>query len=182
MKGMVFTMLEDMVVQQLGMDTWEKVLDRTELDSQGVYTSVATYPDEEFLALVKAVSEVGQIPIEKLIQEFGVFMFPSLAKKFPIFVGHEMTLKEFLKSIESVIHVEVRKLYPEAGLPTFKYEEPSENQLVMIYSSPRKLCFLAIGLIHGAAHHFQTPIQIRQTNCMHHNDEHCRLEVEFLPH
>lgn len=180
MKGMVFTMLQDMVVQQLGMDTWERVLDRANVPSQGIYTSIATYPDEEFLALVKAVSEEGHIPTEKLMEDFGSFMFPVLAKKFPIFIDQEMTLKDFLKSIESVIHVEVRKLYPEAGLPTFKYEEPAENQLIMIYQSPRKLCFLAIGLIYGAAKHFKTPIRVKQTKCVHQNQNHCRFEVEFL--
>jgi predicted hydrocarbon binding protein len=180
MKGMVFTILEDMTIQNFGLEAWQTVLDKVNPPSQGIYTSSDTYPDEEFLNLVTALSEEKKISKETLTQDFGYFMFPYLAKKFPVFLKPEMTLKEFLKSIEGIIHVEVKKLFPEAGLPTFRYEEPSPNQLIMFYQSPRKLCHLAMGLILAAADHFNNPIKLQQTSCMHQGGKHCRLEIEFL--
>lgn len=90
-----------------------------------------------------------------------------------------MTLKEFLKSIDGTIHVEVEKLYPDETLPTISYEEPAANQLVMVYRSHRRLCHFAMGLIQGAAQHFKKKITIKQTHCMLKKDDHCRLEITF---
>lgn len=95
------------------------------------------------------------------------------------FFKKDMTLKEFLKSIDGTIHVEVEKLYPDETLPTISYEEPAAKQLVMLYRSHRRLCHFAIGLIQGAAQHFKKRITIKQTHCMLKKDDHCRLEITF---
>lgn len=49
-KGIVFNLLEEIVSEQHGPDTWDALLDATEVD--GSYTSLGNYPDEELLALV----------------------------------------------------------------------------------------------------------------------------------
>jgi len=48
--------------------------------------------------------------------------------------------------VDELIHVEVKKLYKDAQLPEFNYEDHIDDKLTMIYRSPRKLCFLSEGL------------------------------------
>lgn len=179
MKGIVFILLNQFIDQALGEDAWDTLLDIVEPDSGGAYTAVATYPDEELFSLVTTACEKHQLDFKDTVKAFGNFMFPPLAEKYPNFIKKDMKLKDFLLSINDVIHVEVRKLYPEAGLPDIQYEETEDNLLTIIYDSPRKLCFLAEGLIEGAAQHFEESIKVSQSDCMHQGSQVCKIHINF---
>ena len=178
MKGVVFNVLEDMVVEQYDMSVWNSILEQQAL--AGIYTAGASYPDEELFALVGCIAEKTGIDIPDLIGAFGERLFAGLVQRNPIFIETESTLKGFLKSVHDVIHMEVKKLYENPNLPEFTYEEMGDGALLMRYQSPRKLCILAEGLIRGAAHHYQTAISIEHPVCMHKNAPHCDIIVRFL--
>lgn len=137
-----------------------------------------TYPEEELFTLVGALSKATEVPVEDLVRAFGEYAFEPLTGIYPDSVKPGMTVKDFLKSVHGVIHVEVKKLYPDAALPSFDYEDPGPNELVMIYRSPRMLAALAEGLITGAAKHFNTQID-RKTVHVEGDDEHWRFELTF---
>ncbi len=71
---------------------------------------------------------------------------------------------DFLSRVDDVIHVEVRKLYPDAELPSLPCERPAPNRLLMHYSSPRGFGDLAEGLIAGCIKHFGENITVTRTN------------------
>lgn len=178
MKGIVFTVFGKMVEEKFGLKIWDQIIRETNPASGGIYTASATYSDAEVFSLIGKLSEITQTPANDLVFSFGEYLFHQLAAKYPHFLKN-LTFKKFLMSIEHVIHVEVKKLYPDAGLPTFSYETPSDSELVMIYRSPRKLCRLAEGLIQGASVHLKAPYQLTHPLCMHHGSPHCRLELKF---
>ena len=66
----------------------------------------------------------------------------------------------FLNSIDQYIHPEVLKLYPDAELPRFQAEIKSDNEMMLNYMSSRKMSDLAIGLIKGAANHFEEDVDV----------------------
>ena len=177
MKGVVFNLLNEMVEEKFGLEAWDALLDTTGLD--GVYVATQTYPDEELLALVAAAEAATQIPARDLVRAFGEYMVPAFAKHYPVFFTDMPNLKTFLLTVDEVIHVEVRKLYPEAGLPEFRYEDKTDNELVMLYRSPRKLCDLAEGLIAGSAKHFGESYELEHEVCMHNGNDHCALKLRF---
>lgn len=177
MKGMVFNMLNVMVERQFGLDAWEAVLDAA--DSDGIYTAGATYEDAELLRLVAAGSDLLQVPVHDLVRGFGNFMFPHFVAGYPTFFLPGQDLKQFLLTVDQVIHMEVRKLYPDAHLPSFDYDDSASDRLVMRYTSPRRLCMLAEGLIQGAAEHFKTRCQLTHPQCMHDGADACLLELDF---
>lgn len=176
MKGIVFNLLEEMVVSKTDMQTWNVILQELELD--GIYTSGESYPDEELMALVDCISQKTQIPKETLIRAFGGELFKGLVARYPIFVDSQAALFDFLKSVHDVIHVEVKKLYDNPHLPSFEYTE-TDDGLIMHYRSPRKLCTLAEGLIAGAALHYDTAIKIEHTTCMLNGCDHCDIHVRL---
>ena len=53
---------------------------------------------------------------------------------------------EMLKQIDDHIHVEVQKLYPDAELPSFNYQQQGEI-LTLNYTSPRPLAAVAHALV-----------------------------------
>lgn len=179
MKGVIFNILEEMVEQHCGMAVWNEILDQ-QLPGEGVFISSESYPDEQLFSLVEAVCAKTNQPMEQVVGAFGEFMFQQLAGRYPEFVEDPADLKSFLKSVDAVIHVEVRKLYDNPNLPSFDYSEPSSDSLIMRYTSPRKLCILAEGLIRGAATHYAAEVEISQPVCMHKGAEHCDLSIRFL--
>jgi len=179
MKGVVFNILADMVEETAGLEVWNDIVEQVS-PSKGAYTAAQSYSDEELFALVAAVCDKLQIPREDAIRAFGQFMFGQLASRYPVFVEQQPDLISFLKSVDSVIHVEVEKLYSSPHLPEFQYSEPRPGKLVMHYHSERKLCFLAEGLILGAAEHYGSKIELNHPVCMHQGADHCELEVEMI--
>jgi predicted hydrocarbon binding protein len=176
-KGVVFNILEDMVTEKGGLMVWQKVLEKAGVG--GGYTAVATYSDDELFAIVGAVVEELQLPAETVVSAFGTYMFGQLAKRYPMFVDSCDDLFSFLESIDSVIHLEVKKLMTETHLPSISCTRESDNALVMDYRSPRKLCLLAEGLIYGAAAHYDRQIKIEHPVCMHKGSDHCDLRVQI---
>ena len=177
MKGVIFNLLETMVEEKFGIEAWDALLQQT--GSDGVFVSTAVYSDEQLTSLVVAASEKLDVPVNDLIRLFGEYIFPHFKTKNPSLIPDGMTLKEFLLTVDRVVHVEVRKLHPDANLPSFEYVDENDDELTMIYSSPRKMCMLAEGLISGAAKHFGTSYTLTHDKCMHNGEDTCELHLKI---
>jgi len=154
MKGIVFTELLEMVEDKFGYEMVDTLLTETDLPSGGIYTSIGTYDHAEIAALIVKMSEKSNIPVPDLLYAFGRHMFAVFTKGYAHFFEKAADAFDFLRSIHNYIHVEVRKLYPDAQLPHFAINEPDSQTLVMVYSSDRKMAMLAKGLIDGCLEHF----------------------------
>ncbi len=179
MQGAIFTTFSEMIIEKMGMEQWNELLDKTAPISQGVYTKGELYEDSELINMVVALSEKTGISAEQLIQAFGEYLFTSLYESCPADISKITCLREFLLVIDGVIHVEVKRLHPNAYLPKFEYEGGENNELIMYYTSKRKLCHASIGLIYGAAKQFKETIKITQTECMHDGADRCKLVIDF---
>ena len=178
MKGVVFNLLERLVARDFGEDTWDRLLDASELN--GVYTSLGSYPDEDFVKLVSAAAHTLAMPADDVVLWFGRNALPLFAEHYPqLFEPHDST-QSFVLTLNDIIHPEVRKLYPGADVPEFDFEV-REGVLVMGYRSPRKLCAFAEGLLLGAADHYGERLTIEQPFCMKRGDDQCELELVFAP-
>jgi len=160
MKGIVFTEFFEMVEEKFGFEMSNQLVEETNLDSNGVYTAVGTYSHHEIVALVVKLSEKTGMEVPKLLNVFGHHLFTVFVNAYKQFFVGVNTCFEFFKNIDQYIHVEVLKLYPDAELPKFEIEEESENKLVMVYTSARKMSELAVGLMEAAAKYFNEDISI----------------------
>nr|WP_319267273.1 heme NO-binding domain-containing protein [uncultured Draconibacterium sp.] len=160
MKGLVFREFLEMVEKEYGYETVDTIIEKSEVPSEGVYTSVGTYHHSEMFALVTELSKITKLDADKLLFTFGEYVFGVFTKAYPVFFVDKKSSFEILADVEGTIHVEVLKLYPEAELPTFSIEEETTDMMVMIYRSQRKLADFAEGLIHGCAKHFDEKITI----------------------
>jgi len=158
MKGVIFNMLEEFVIEVSDEETFEEIYEECEFVSQGPFIGPGTYPDEDFLQMAnKAIAKLGIAPADAL-RAFGKWSFPKLAEKVPpSFVDFEHP-KDFLLTVERVIHAEVRKLYTNANPPRFEFEDPEPNKLIIYYISERQLHDFMDGLIEGVGEHFKTEI------------------------
>jgi len=179
MKGIVFSLLEKVVVAEHGADTWDALLDGAGVG--GVYTSLGNYPDEELFSLVGEASKQLDVEPDAVVSWFGRGSIPLFAESYPqFFEGHDDT-RSFVLTLNAIIHPEVRKLYPGAVVPDFDFDTSEADVLRMGYVSPRKMCAFAEGLIAGAADHYGESVAIEQPECMNRGAERCILEIRFSP-
>ena len=151
MKGIVFTEFLDMVETTWSLDMVDKLIEKAGV--AGAYTAVGTYPHGEMVALVRALSAETDTPVPDLIRSFGGHLFSRFALAYPRFFQGVADGFTFLAGIEDVIHAEVRKLYPDAQLPSFEIQRLPDG-LAMAYFSEHPFSDLAHGLIEGCLRHF----------------------------
>jgi len=175
MKGAVFIALNEMLEEQHGLATWLKVLELANVE--GAYTGTKNYADEELFALVSAVCKVLEAPQETVLRLFGHYLFHYLHKAHSVFAESQPDFFSFIDSIDGVIHVEVHKLDENANTPTISVERLDSRSALLTYSSPRKLCHLAEGLLQGAAEYFGIAISIEHLQCMHQGATECHLRL-----
>lgn len=106
------------------------------------------------LSLITNLSNEVKTPANDLIYAFGLYLFNGLAKSHPEVIESYHNPIGMLYAIEDHIHVHVKKLYPDAELPTFKILEKTDHSISMIYTSSRGLYRLAQGLIEKTFEHF----------------------------
>jgi len=83
MKGIVFDEFLQMVESAHGLKMVDTIINNSNLDSGGVYTSVGTYDFNEMVQLVTNLSAELDIPVPKLLHHFGHYLFDSLKKAHP---------------------------------------------------------------------------------------------------
>jgi hypothetical protein len=162
-KGVVFTEFMEMVESRMGLDMLDAIITEAELPNDGAYTSVGTYDHAELVRLVTALSRATGLSAQQLIFLFGEQLFQRFSVSYPALFDAR-TAFDLLSRVDGVIHVEVRKLYPDAELPRLECERPSERELTLLYSSPRGLGDLAAGLIAGCVEYFKEPIKVTRTD------------------
>nr|WP_299383025.1 heme NO-binding domain-containing protein [Allomuricauda sp.] len=160
MKGIVFTEFLEMVESHYGLETVDSIIENSDLPSGGAYTSVGTYDFNEMVSLITALSGETNLPADKLLYSFGLYLFGGLVKTHPEVVSSYRNPIGLLQSIEDHIHIHVRKLYPDAELPEFKILSKTDSSLEMIYRSTRGLYALAHGLIDKTFEHFGKKVNV----------------------
>lgn len=156
MKGVVFTEFFDMVEDVFGYEMVDDLLNETDLPSGGIYTAVGTYAHQEMVQLVLKLSEKSQTGVDVLLKTFGKHLFGRFVENYAHFFSECKDAFSFLGAIEDHIHVEVRKLYPDAELPTFHTKLSDDGkELKMTYYSDRSMGDLAEGLIESTLSYYE---------------------------
>lgn len=175
MKGIVFTEFLEMVEQTYSYEMVDNLLTQNELPSGGIYTSIGTYAHQEMVTLVTDLSKKTQTPVPDLLNAFGQYLFGTFEKGYPSFFESAPNAFDFLESIEQHIHVEVKKLYPDAQLPRFTTRRINDVTMEMIYHSDRSMADFALGLIQKTLEHYNEKATVLKENILENGSE-----VRFL--
>lgn len=175
MKGIVFNVLERIIVTHHGEDAWETLLERSGID--GAYTSLGNYDDTQFTALVTRTAELMGTDEADCLCWIGRAMLPQFESLYPELIAQYPGPISMLAALNDVIHPEVVKLYPGADVPVFHYEEVGARRVVMEYHSSRALCALAHGLMLGTGDLFGEEVTVDQPECRHRGDARCLFTI-----
>ncbi|TXE19363.1 hypothetical protein ES692_03530 [Psychroserpens burtonensis] len=154
MKGIVFTEFLELVEDKFGLEMVDYIITNSDLESNGIYTAVGIYSFSEMSQLLQHLSERTQISIDNLLLVYGEYFFRVLEKSSPELLLAYTDPIEMISAIENHIHIEVRKIYPDAELPTFKVIEKTANSLILDYKSSRAMHHFGLGLMNKTFEHF----------------------------
>jgi hypothetical protein len=174
MHGTIFSALRSFAEKEFGSGTWAAMLKQAALGDQ-VYLHVQDYPDAEAMALVLAASSLTGKPVAALLEDFGEFIVPELMKMNGHLLLPQWKTLDVIEHTEATIHKVIRVKNPGATPPELKTTRLSSYELLLIYTSPRRMCAFAIGIGRGLAHRFQENIVITQPVCMHQGTSHCEI-------
>mgnify|MGYP000565688878 CR=1 FL=1 len=160
MKGIVFTEFLELVEDKFGLEMVDDIITSSDLESNGVYTSVGTYSFSEMLQLLQHLSKNTGISIDNLLLVYAEHFFSVIEDSYPGLLATYKDPIEMISSIENHIHVEVRKIYPDAELPTFEVIDKTEDSLIMIYKSSRAMHHFGLGLMNKTFEHFNSTATI----------------------
>lgn len=160
MKGMIFTEFLEMVEERFSLGVVDQIIEAADLPSGGSYTAVGTYPHQELVQLVVNLSKETGTPVPCLLQTFGERLFQRFSVKYAHFLTHATSAFDFLEQLQSYVHAEVQKLYPEAELPHFDCVRLLDGRMKMLYRSHRSMGDLAQGLMVGCFRYFEEEVQI----------------------
>lgn len=177
MHGLIFTELQKYVTQKFDYSTWKTLLEKSNLPGK-MYMPTQVYPDSEVLAIVDTACKATGLGLAEILEDFGKFLVPDLLRVFSTSVKPEWKTLDMLENIENTIHRAVRAREPGATPPQLVCKRLSPTKVEIIYTSSRKMCPLAMGLIKGVAEHYKESVKITEPTCMLRGDKECSILVE----
>lgn len=163
MKGIVFTEFQELVEGAFGLEVADKVVSKG-CPFQWGFTSVGTYDHHILLEMVGQLSAETGAPAHELVHAFGKHLFQSFLRAYPGSFRNVSSTFELLNNVETVIHREVCKLYPDAELPHFYFHEAEPGCFKMEYRSSRPFAVLAGGLIEASIAHFGEALEVERVD------------------
>jgi hypothetical protein len=101
------------------------------------------------VALVQAASTLTGIPVQDLLEAFGAALVPGLLRVYGSMVKKSWRTLDLVEHTEGVMHTVVRRRMPGADPPPLSCARPSPSEVVVTYTSGRRLRSLARGIIRG---------------------------------
>jgi hypothetical protein len=120
MKGIAFNDFLEMVESEYDVVRLDRIIQEADLSGYGIYMSVGSYNFDEMMRLVAALSvDTGNAGSDRLYA-FGKHLFGTFLVRFPELIEGKSGALDFMLGLETIIHQEVRKLYPDAEPPLLK--------------------------------------------------------------
>lgn len=160
MKGIIFTEFLEMVERDYGFEALNGIIDKSKLESNGIYSGVGTYDFKELGQLVKQLSLSTGMKENELLKKFGHYVFDTFYKNYGAFFANIEYPFQLLEQVDSHIHRDVKKLYPDAELPRFETKRIGSDTMEMLYSSKRRMEYFALGLMEASFIHFSINFSI----------------------
>jgi hypothetical protein len=96
-----------------------------------------------------------------MIEAFGYYLFSKLSDQYPQLLVQFTNSLECIFHLDQTIHRNVKKLHPNAELPSMDaIFNDEKDELILNYDSKRPFMFLAKGLIQGCIDYYCDEISV----------------------
>jgi hypothetical protein len=161
MRGLLFTEFLEFVDARFGGACVDDLLTAVRTPHGGAYTAVERYPASELYAMLAALAERERADPDRLLVEYGHHLFGALHDAHPDYFANISGTADLMAHVEDHIHIEVKKLHPDAKPPRFRMEG-ADGRWTVRYYSHRPLHAVAHGLMEAAGRHFGEQLTIER--------------------
>lgn len=180
MHGAIFVQLQKYVTQKMGPGAWNELLIKAGIPINKLFLPLEQYPVNDIIRLLFGATQITLKPQKIILEDFGEFLGAYLMETYGQFVNPRWKTLDVLEKGDSQIY-QVLKFQEDNALPAILMaERESATQVSLIYSSPRKMCSVGVGVIKGIARHFGEKIALNQPRCMLKGDSCCKISVELI--
>lgn len=180
MYGLIFFYLQKFAdVAAVGSTSWKGVRSSVTTTASKFLPS-GSYPDADAVAILSSIADTTGRPLSSILEDFGQFLAPHLVKVAGPVVDPTWRTLDLIEHTEAIIHTMVRTTTPGAAPPVLQTVRQSPDELHLIYSSARRLCPLAVGLMRGIAAHYGETIRIEEPSCLLRGDPFCSFVIEHV--
>jgi hypothetical protein len=182
MHGLIFVTWEKYLSERFGevlFNTYRMAIGETAATAP---LTSRTYSDNILLAGVRIASELTAMPPDTLLWEYGRhFMLNGLTSHLCAYLLTSVNNGRDLLLLMRKAHAQMRRLPDGLTPPLFEYQATTslQEELSLIYDSPRHLCALLWGAIEGAAQRYGQRVQVIEVSCMKHGAPICRFDLRF---
>lgn len=180
MYGIVNKAIKELVTNNFGEDTWNKVRKRSGI-SIDYFISNQSYDDDVTFQLARSVSEECGMSLRDVMIAFGEFWINHTGKEKygSLMEAGGSTLREFLINLPN-FHNRVILIYPNLTPPEFRVSDSEEKSLHLHYYSKREgLKDFVYGLLQGLGKFFNTPVQIEAIASREDGNDHEIFKVSW---
>jgi Haem-NO-binding len=178
MHGVIFFALQKYVTVRYGDAAWNATRGAAGVHGR-TYLASQAYPDAELVALVTEAAQHAQTSVPVVLEDFGAFMAPSLLHTYRAHLKPQWRTLDVLAHTEATMHKAVRGQDPSADPPYLSCERTSPTEVVITYTSQRRLCAVAKGMVRGVAEHFDERVVLAERTCMLSGASCCTLVVRM---
>ena len=177
MHGLILLQLQKFAQHSIGAEQWRSLLKEAGFE-EGVFSAGRIYDDQQVVRLVVIAANALGVPVDQVLESFGRFLSTELVRLYQRVIKPEWKTLDIIENTETFIHSAVRVGNPGAMPPPLDAIRIGPDDLQLLYSSERKLCQLAIGIIKGLADHFHEVIEIQHDACMLLGDPFCTFQLK----
>ncbi|MGB8657109.1 MAG: heme NO-binding domain-containing protein [Candidatus Zixiibacteriota bacterium] len=123
-----------------------------------VFAELTWYPDQDFVKIMKALSDQTETDLTTLWREFGRETFAYFADIFGDYMNGVKGLTDLITKLNG-IHHDIKR----DGLgspPRLEFKKAQPDHFEIRYSSDRNFNEFFLGMLEGATKHFQTDVKI----------------------
>ena len=182
MYGLVNKAIADLITMEHGEAVWAEVRRRAGVDVE-VFVGMDPYPDAVTYDLVRAASELLDVPAEKLLEAFGEHWILYTARQgYGDLLGMGgRTFREFMLHLHD-LHTHVGLAFPNLTPPSFWCSDVGDDTLTLHYQSQRDgLAPMVVGLLRGLGRMFDTEVTIEHVRRRAAGADHDQFAIGFRP-
>ncbi|UQA62446.1 heme NO-binding domain-containing protein [Polyangium aurulentum] len=178
MQGVILVGLRKFVRERLGDGIWRTVQEEAGVTDR-VYLPVHAYPDEELIALVESVSRVTGMSTALVLESFGDYIVGDLLKVYSSVLDPSWKMLDILTHCDEIMARANRRHYSGTPVMPVKARLGSGGDVVLIYSSPLRLCALLKGVVRGLGSHLEQPVVLEEICCAQAGANACEIAVRL---
>lgn len=171
MIGSVFVRFQLYMKECHGRDSWTELLKAAGFPSDKIYRTVRFYPDLEFDKLLACAIEKTGLPREVFLRQLGKHSGSYIIETYKMMVLPRWRTLDVVEKVGAKIYRTIQFVDVNAPKSIFECERKSNEELILHYDSPRKMCQYILGVIDAVAEHFGEKIIDIHDQCMNTNEE-----------